>query len=193
MEIFTPILLIFFSYLIGSLSAAIIVCKTMYLPDPRSMGSNNPGATNVLKLGGKKAAAITLLGDCLKGLIPILVAFYLDFNELILSLVAFAAFIGHLYPVFFNFKGGKGVATAFGVFIGLSWQVAILVLVTWLIIVKIFKLSSLGALVTALLAPLYFYLLSGSLYFTGVSIVLSILLIYKHKTNIVKIIDGTED
>ena len=165
----------------------------MHLPDPRSMGSNNPGATNVLKLGGKKAAAITLLGDCLKGLIPILVALYLDFNELSLSLVAFAAFIGHLYPVFFNFKGGKGVATAFGVFIGLSWQVAILVLVTWLIIVKIFKLSSLGALVTALLAPLYFYLLSGSLYFTGVSIVLSILLIYKHKTNIVKIIDGTED
>lgn len=186
-------LLILFSYLLGSISAAILTCRLMGLPDPRSQGSYNPGATNVLALGGKKAASITLFGDALKGLVPVLIGVSLSLNEISLSLIAFAAFIGHLYPVFFKFEGGKGVATAFGVFIGLNWQVAAFVLITWLIIVKIFKLSSLGALITALLTPLYFYLIDGSFYFTILSLVLSLFLIYRHKSNIIKIINGTED
>lgn len=193
MDIFVVSLLILFSYLLGSISAAILSCRLMGLPDPRLQGSRNPGATNVLALGGKKAAALTLFGDSLKGLAPVLIGLYLDLDEFSLSLIAFAAFIGHLYPVFFKFEGGKGVATAFGIFIGLNWQIALSVLISWLIIVKIFKLSSLGALITALLAPLYFYFLDGSLYFTILSIILSILLIYRHRSNIRNIINGAED
>ena len=193
MDIITPLFVILFAYLLGSISAAILTCKIMGLPDPRSQGSNNPGATNVLALGGKKAAAITLIGDSLKGLIPVILGLYLSLNECYLSLIAFAAFIGHLYPVFFMFKGGKGVATAFGIFIGINFKVALAVLITWLLIVKIFKLSSLGALITALVTPLYFYYIDGSTYFTILSLVLSLLLIYRHKSNIIKIINGTED
>ena len=193
MDIYSASLLIIFSYLLGSISAAILTCKIMGLPDPRSQGSRNPGATNVLKIGGKKAAFLTLLGDALKGLMPVLIGVSLGLDELSLALIAFAAFIGHLYPVFFQFKGGKGVATAFGVFIGLNWQIAVLVLITWLIIVKLFKLSSLGALVTAMLTPAYFYFIDGSLYFSILSVVLSIFLIYAHRSNIINIINGTED
>ncbi|PHR54000.1 MAG: acyl-phosphate glycerol 3-phosphate acyltransferase [Arcobacter sp.] len=193
MDIFIISILILFAYLLGSISAAILTCKLMGLPDPREEGSHNPGASNVLALGGEKAAAITLFGDALKGLVPVLIGLYLGLNELSLSLIAFASFMGHLYPVFFKFEGGKGVATAFGIFIGLNWQVAFCVLVTWLIIIKIFKLSALGALLTALLAPLYFYLLDGSFYFTSLSLVLSLLLIYRHLSNIINIINGTED
>ena len=164
----------------------------MSLPDPRRFGSNNPGATNVYEFAGKKAAVFTLFGDALKGLIPVLIGLYLGVDKLTLSLIAFAAFMGHLYPIFFKFEGGKGVATAFGVFIALNWKVALVVLLTWLVIAKLFKLSSLAALVTALFTPLYFYLLDGSIEFTLLSILLSILLIYRHKSNILKIIEGTE-
>ena len=111
-----------FSYLMGSLSTAIIVCKLVGLPDPRTQGSQNPGATNVLRIGGKKAAAITLAGDALKGLIPVLIGHALSQNMAQLGIIGLAAFLGHLYPVFFSFRGGKGVATAFGVIIGISWM-----------------------------------------------------------------------
>ncbi|MCG7963964.1 MAG: glycerol-3-phosphate 1-O-acyltransferase PlsY, partial [Candidatus Thiodiazotropha taylori] len=113
------------AYLLGSISSAIIVCRLMGLPDPRSQGSNNPGATNVLRIGGKKAAAITLFGDMVKGLIPMLIAHLFDAPPLYLALTGLAAFLGHLYPVFFNFKGGKGVATALGVQFGLHWGVGL--------------------------------------------------------------------
>src|SRR5258708_38140208 len=109
------------SYLIGSISSAIIVCKIMRLPDPRTQGSHNPGATNVLRIGGKKAAVITLFGDLLKGVIPVLAAKCLNFDALTLSLIAFAAFIGHIFPIFFRFEGGKGVATALGCLLALNW------------------------------------------------------------------------
>ena len=190
--ILTPSLILF-AYLLGSISAAIITCRIMRLPDPRSQGSNNPGATNVYQIGGKTAAAFTLLGDSFKGLIPVLLGLVLGLDQLSLSFIAFAAFIGHLYPLFFKFEGGKGVATAFGVFIALNWKVALFILITWLIVVKIFKLSSLGALISALFAPLYFYLLDGSIYFTFLSLILSLLLIYRHRSNIKNIIEGTED
>lgn len=164
----------------------------MGLPDPRSQGSLNPGATNVYEFAGKKAGAFTLLGDALKGFIPVLVAVYLEVGESVLIFVALFAFLGHLYPLFFKFQGGKGVATAFGIFVALNYLVALAVLLTWLLIVKLFKLSSLGALITALLSPLYFYLLDGSTLLTLLSTLISSLLIYKHRSNISHILDGTE-
>jgi len=165
----------------------------MGLPDPRTEGSENPGATNVLKIGGKKAAIITLFGDLLKGLIPVLIGVLLGADELTLSLIAMAAFLGHLYPIFYSFRGGKGVATAFGVILGLSWPVAVAMLITWLSVYYLFKLSSLGALITALVTPLYFYFIDGSIIFTIMSGLLSAMLILRHRSNIEKIIDGTED
>ena len=180
------------AYLFGSISAAIITSKIMGLPDPRTQGSNNPGATNVLRLGGKKAAAITLFGDMLKGLIPVLIAVLLKSDDLTLALVATAAFLGHLYPVFFAFKGGKGVATAFGVILGVSWPVALAMLLTWLSVAYGLKISSLSALVTAVLAPFYFWWLSGSDVFIIMAAFISMLLIWRHRTNIKKLLQGTE-
>ncbi|MGB5965696.1 MAG: glycerol-3-phosphate 1-O-acyltransferase PlsY [Sulfurimonadaceae bacterium] len=187
------VILVIFAYLLGSIATAIITCKLMGLPDPRTEGSENPGATNVLKIGGKKAAIITLFGDLLKGLIPVLIGVLLGADELTLSLIAMAAFLGHLYPIFYSFRGGKGVATAFGVILGLSWPVAVAMLFSWLSVYYLFKLSSLGALITALVTPLYFYFIDGSIIFTIMSGLLSAMLILRHRSNIEKIIDGTED
>lgn len=181
------------AYLIGSVSAAIITCKVMGLPDPRTQGSNNPGATNVLRIGGKKAAVITLIGDMMKGLIPVLIALLLKSDELTLALVATAAFLGHLYPVFFGFKGGKGVATAFGSILGVSWPVALAMLVTWLTVAYGMKISSLSALIAAALAPFYFWWLSGSTIFIIMGTFISMLLIWRHRSNIKKLMEGTED
>ena len=193
MEIAFIKILIIVAYLFGSISTAIITCKVMGLPDPRSEGSENPGATNVLKIGGKKAAVITLVGDLLKGFIPVLAGVILGADELTLSLIAMAAFLGHLYPLFFGFKGGKGVATAFGVILGLNLPVAAAVLIVWLSVYSIFKLSSLAALSTALVTPLLFFYIDGSLTYTIMSGVISAMLILRHRSNIEKIIDGTED
>jgi len=138
-------LLILVAYLLGSISSAIIVCRIMGLSDPREQGSGNPGATNVMRIGGKKAAAITLLGDMLKGLIPVVIAQVFNVDPLILSLVVFAAFIGHLYPIFFGFAGGKGVATSFGVLLGAHWMLGLAVAVTWYVVYKLSNISSLSA------------------------------------------------
>ncbi len=186
-------ILILFAYLSGSLSTAIIVCKIMRLPDPRAHGSGNPGATNILRLAGKKAAAITLVGDLLKGLIPVLIASALTSNTTILALAGLLAFLGHLYPIFFRFQGGKGVATVLGVLIGLSWPVALAVCITWLGMTYIFKISSLSALTAALLAPLYMWLLEPSPTYLTLMIFLSALLIWRHRSNIKKLLEGTED
>ena len=185
-------LIIFAAYLIGSLSAAIITCRLMGLPDPRTQGSNNPGATNVLRVGGKKAAAITLLGDAIKGVIPVVVAQLMSAPPLILALVALAAFLGHLYPVFFGFRGGKGVATAFGVLVALAWPVGLALLATWLVMAKLFNISSLSALVAASLSPLYMWLLMPHMEFIVVSGVISVMLLWRHRSNIRKLIEGTE-
>ena len=184
---------IFASYLIGSLSSAIIVCKMMRLPDPRSEGSKNPGATNVLRFGGKKAAAITLAGDMLKGLIPVLVVKYMDMSMLTIALVGFAAFIGHLYPVFFGFKGGKGVATMLGVMFGFSWWVGLATAGTWLFMAKIVKISSLSALVATALAPVYVWLWFNSIPTIAVTVIMTIILFWRHRSNIQNLIKGTED
>ncbi|WP_455365902.1 glycerol-3-phosphate 1-O-acyltransferase PlsY [Kaarinaea lacus] len=185
--------LVAIAYLMGSLSTAIIVCKLMGLPDPRTQGSQNPGATNVLRIGGKQAAAITLAGDALKGLLPVLLGYAVHQPIANLGILGFAAFIGHLYPIFFSFRGGKGVATAFGAIIGISWTVGLAVLATWLAMAKIFKISSLAALTAAFLAPLYFWLFESNLPLLFTSILMSVMLIYRHRSNIRNLVKGTED
>lgn len=186
------IALVALAYLLGSVSAAIITCKLMGLPDPRTEGSKNPGATNVLRIGNKKAAAVTLFGDFLKGLVPVLIGRLLEVEPLGLALIAMAAFLGHLYPIFFGFKGGKGVATALGVILGLSWQVALAALLTWLIVAKVFKISSLSALIAAVLTPFYCWLLTPQLEYMAMLSVMSLLLIWRHRSNIRNLVSGAE-
>ena len=186
------LILIIIAYLFGSISVAILVCKVMGLPDPRTQGSNNPGATNVLRIGGKKAAAITLIADMLKGFLPVFIALFLTSDERTLALVAIAAFLGHLYPLFFGFKGGKGVATAFGAILGINWMVALAMMFVWLIVAYGLKISSMSALVAAVLAPFFFWWLTGSTAFILMSVFISLLLIWRHRTNIQRLIEGTE-
>jgi acyl phosphate:glycerol-3-phosphate acyltransferase len=188
----THILLITGAYLTGSISSAIIVCRLMGLPDPRSQGSNNPGATNVLRIGGKKAAAITLFGDMIKGLLPMLVAHFLNAPAEILALTGMGAFLGHLYPLFFGFRGGKGVATAFGVQFGLHWGVGVAVGLVWLFMAKVAKISSLSALVSMALAPLFVWLIWPDPALVGMQIVMSLLLFWRHRSNIENLLKGAE-
>jgi glycerol-3-phosphate acyltransferase PlsY len=185
-------LLVPLAYLLGSLSSAVIVSRLSGLPDPREQGSKNPGATNVLRLGGKKAAVITLLGDALKGLIPVLLARSLGAEPLVVGAVGLAAFIGHLYPVFFGFKGGKGVATALGVLSGFSWLVGLAVLATWIATAFVSRISSLSALVAAALAPGYVWLLLHSDVLTGATLLMSVILILRHRANIERLLKGEE-
>lgn len=185
-------ILVPFAYLLGSISSAIIVCRIMGLPDPRTQGSNNPGATNVLRLGGKKAAAITLLGDALKGLIPMLVAHALQAPPLILALTALAAFLGHLYPLFFGFKGGKGVATALGTQFGLYWAIGLSVAALWLFVAKVVDISSLAALVAMALAPLIVWWLWPAPELVIMQILMSSLLFWRHRSNIRNLLGGRE-
>ncbi|ALP54339.1 acyl-phosphate glycerol 3-phosphate acyltransferase [Candidatus Tenderia electrophaga] len=186
------IALVVFAYLLGSLSAAIITCKLMGLPDPRSEGSRNPGATNVLRYGGKKAAAVTLFGDMLKGLLPVLLAQLAGVADSVVAAAAMAAFLGHLYPVFFGFHGGKGVATAMGVFLGLSWPLALALLATWLVTAKLFKVSSLAALTATVLAPVYTWVLLPNRIYIILSLVMSLLLLWRHRSNIQRLMNGAE-
>jgi glycerol-3-phosphate acyltransferase PlsY len=185
-------ILIISAYLLGSISSAIIVCKLMGLPDPRTQGSNNPGATNVLRLGGKKPAAITLLGDSLKGFIPMLAAHLLDASPLILALTGMAAFLGHLYPVFFGFKGGKGVATALGVQFGLHWGIGAGVGLIWLFMAKVVNISSLSALVSMALAPLIVWLIWPEHELVAMQILISVILFWRHRSNIRNLFQGAE-
>lgn len=180
------------AYLLGSISSAIIVCRVMGLPDPRTEGSNNPGATNVLRIGGKKAAAITLLGDSLKGFIPVVVCHLLNRSELVFALAGAAAFLGHLYPIFFGFKGGKGVATALGVQFGWSWMIGGAVAAIWLFMAKVANISSLAALVSMLLAPAIVWLFWPSSELVVAQVLITLLLIWRHRSNIEKLMSGEE-
>jgi glycerol-3-phosphate acyltransferase PlsY len=199
MTLITATVLVIAAYLLGSISSAIIVCRLMGLPDPRTEGSNNPGATNVLRIGGKKAAAITLFGDSLKGLIPILAGHLLGVGPAVLAAAGLAAFIGHLFPVFFGFRGGKGVATAFGVQFGLGapvfglWlPVGLPVVLIWLFVAKVLKISSLAALISMSLAPLVVWLMGLPTVMVGMQLVMSGLLIWRHRSNIEKLMTGRE-
>ena len=188
----TDLLLIFAAYLLGSISSAIIVCRLLSLPDPRGQGSGNPGATNVMRIGGKKAAAITLIGDMLKGLIPVLIAKFLGASIAIQALVAVAAFLGHLYPVFFGFRGGKGVATALGVLLGLHWPVGLRTIATWLVIARLFNISSLAALLSILVTPLYIWWLIPERSLMIAMLFMGTLLFWRHRTNIRDLLAGSE-
>ena len=186
------LLLIAGGYLFGSISTAIIVCRLMGLPDPRTEGSRNPGATNVARLGGKKAAALTLAGDMLKGLIPVLIAHSLQADPTILAATALAAFLGHLYPVFFGFQGGKGVATALGVIYGLYWPVGLLTTGIWLAMAIVFRYSSLAALTAILLTPLGFMWLLPERPIVIAMVVMTVLLFWRHRSNITNLLSGEE-
>jgi len=185
-------LLVLGGYLFGSISTAVLTCRLMGLPDPRTEGSRNPGATNVLRLGGKKAAFLTLAGDMLKGLVPVLIAQTLQASPLILSATALAAFLGHLYPVFFGFQGGKGVATALGVILGLYLPAGLGVAAIWLLMAFLFRISSLSALTAMLLAPVVFWLLKPEPAFISVMIVITLMLFWRHRSNIRDLLSGTE-
>ena len=193
-------LLIPFAYLIGSISFAVVVSKCMRLPDPYSYGSGNPGATNVLRTGNKRAAVFTLLGDALKGWLAVTIARYVLGDALlmqgtatwILCGVVIAVFLGHLYPLFHGFKGGKGVATACGILFGINLFLGLATLATWLIVAFFLRYSSLAALAAAVFGPIYFVFLFG---FQPMAIALSVvcaLLIWRHRSNIRNLIDGTE-
>src|SRR5262249_26054536 len=148
------------AYFMGSISSAILVCRLKKLPDPRIEGSKNPGATNVLRIGGKNAALIVILTDTLKGFIPVILARIFDIGGLGLAFVGVSAVLGHMFPVFFEFKGGKGIATAFGMFLALSWPIAILLALTWVLVAYISRYSSLAGITAAILAPVYIYFFS---------------------------------
>lgn len=186
------------AYLLGSVSFAVVVSKAMGLPDPYTHGSKNPGATNVLRTGNKVAAALTLFGDAAKGWVAVTIARAVlgdpisSDNNLMLGLVAIAVFLGHLYPIFYRFKGGKGVATAAGILFAISWVLGSATLGTWLIVAFFMRYSSLAALSAAAFAPLYFTFLFGLQPMGLAILVMSLLLIYRHRSNIRNLMNGTE-
>lgn len=187
----TSVLIVSVAYLLGSISSAVVVSKLMNLPDPRTSGSGNPGATNVLRVGGKRAGAITLVGDLLKGLIPVVLARTLGFPETITALTALAAFLGHLYPVYFGFKGGKGVATALGVLLGLSPAIGFIVASIWVLILVLFRYSSLSALTAIVLGLLYAWGEMPIDYFMVYGVI-TLIVLWRHRENIVRLFRGTE-
>jgi len=187
------LLLIATAYLIGSLSSAIIVCRVWGLPDPRSQGSNNPGATNVMRIGGKVPAIITLLGDGCKGFLPTLLVMRWGFPSWVIGGVMLAALVGHIFPIFFGFKGGKGVATAMGAFLGLNWLFGAILIAVWALVIKVTRISSFGAIVATLLAPaLAWFLLGNDIVLTAIVSTMSIILLWRHKDNILRLCVGKE-
>jgi glycerol-3-phosphate acyltransferase PlsY len=188
-----PVTLLVLAYLVGSLSSAIVLCKLAGLPDPRTQGSGNPGATNVLRFGGKKLAATVLLIDVLKGVLPVLIAHLLGMDMVWVAATAYAAFLGHLFPVFFQFQGGKGVATALGGFLALSPILALAGLATWLLVFAISRISSLSALTAAALTPLYSLWLIESVGARWLILVIAMMLIARHHSNIRRLISGAEE
>ena len=179
-------------YLLGSVSSAVLVSKLMGLPDPRQSGSGNPGATNVLRLGNQPAAALTLLGDVLKGVLPVLIAKYLDADTTGIALAGLGAFLGHLFPVFFGFAGGKGVATSLGIFLALNPLIAGSQVALWALMALVFRYSSLAALVTALATPVLLAWQMDDPVLTGLGIILAALLVFRHRANIVRLVQGNE-
>ncbi len=181
------------SYLIGSISSAVIICKVLGLPDPRTQGSKNPGATNVLRFGGKKIAAFVLFFDGLKGAVPVFIGVYYGFGLTILTLTALCAFLGHVFPVFFRFRGGKGVATYLGGLIAINFLVGLIFSIIWLLVAKVIKISSISALIATALSPFYFYLITGDMESTLIIGLISLLIFYTHRDNIKRLINKEED
>jgi glycerol-3-phosphate acyltransferase PlsY len=184
--------LILIAYLVGSINSAIILSKVLKLPDPRTQGSKNPGATNMLRIGGKKIAAFVLLIDVWKGLSPILLAYSYTSSSLELSIIALFAFLGHVYPVFYSFKGGKGVATFIGGLIGINPLVGLSFILIWLFVAKVLNISSLSALVATLLIPIVFYFIEMDIEATGVITLICLWIFFTHRSNIKRLVSGEE-
>ena len=180
------------AYLVGSIPFAVIVSRAMGLPDPRSFGSGNPGATNVLRSGSKAAAVITLAGDTLKGWIAVWAAIRLELSTEVVAIVALAAFLGHVFSVWLRFKGGKGVATAAGVLLAIDWRVGLAALVAWLTVVVVSRYSSLGSITASLFAPVAVYVILGAGPLLAATCVMCAVLVWRHEANIRKLLRGEE-
>ena len=181
------------SYLLGSISSAIIICKICNLPDPRTQGSKNPGATNVLRIGGKFVAAVVLIFDGLKGALPVIIANYYGYNLFDLTIILLCAFLGHVFPVYYRFKGGKGVATYLGGLIGISFFVGLTFSIIWLIVAKVMKVSSIAALTATVLSPIYFYLITThDIRATLIIFLINLFIYFTHRENIRRIMNGEE-
>ena len=181
------------SYLLGSISSAIIICKICNLPDPRTQGSKNPGATNVLRIGGKFVAAVVLIFDGLKGALPVIIAHYYGYNLFDLTIILLCAFLGHVFPVYYRFKGGKGVATYLGGLIGISFFVGLTFSIIWLIVAKVMKVSSIAALTATVLSPIYFYLITThDIRATLIIFLINLFIYFTHRENIRRIMNGEE-
>lgn len=187
------LLLPLLAYLFGSISSAVVVSRAMGLQDPRTAGSRNPGATNVLRLGGKKAAVITLAGDILKGVIPVLIARALTDDPRLLAATAAAAFLGHLFPVFFGFKGGKGVATAWGALAAMNLWVGLALILSWFVVAFAFRYSSLAAISAAVLGPVYVWWFLREPVYLVTALGICALLLWRHRGNIRNLLAGKED
>lgn len=192
MDIILPILITIAAYFFGSISTAILASTLFKFPDPRFNGSENPGTTNVLRLGGKIPAAFTLLGDMLKGLLPVVIAKAIGLSDAWIACVAIAACVGHLYPVFYGFKGGKGVATAMGIYLALNPIIGLAVLATWLSAAFAINISSAAAMIAVLFAPFYFYLVTHSPAYGFGLLLMTALIYWKHIPNIQRLLMGTE-
>ena len=186
------VVLTLIAYLLGSVSAAVVVCRLTGLPDPRTQGSGNPGATNVLRIGGRGPAALTLAGDFLKGLAPVLAAHALGLADVWIGAAMLGAFFGHLYPVWFGFQGGKGVATQLGVLVGMHALVGLGTALTWAAVAGALRYSSLAALISAWLTPGYTFALTGSWPLTGTTAVIAAVITWRHRGNIARLRAGTE-
>jgi len=186
------VLLPLFAYLLGSVSSAIVIAKLFGLQDPRQVGSGNPVATNILRYGGKKAALLTLAGDILKGVIPVLAAHALKVESQVLGITMLAVFLGHVFPVFHGFKGGKGVATAAGALLALNPWVGLALVVTWLALAFGTRYSSLSAIVVTMMSPVYVWWFTRDPWLIGATVVMGLFLLWRHRSNIQKLLAGTE-
>ncbi|WP_395344865.1 glycerol-3-phosphate 1-O-acyltransferase PlsY [Ningiella sp. W23] len=178
------------AYLLGSVSSAVLICRVFGYPDPRTQGSLNPGATNVVRIAGRLAGACVLIFDILKGAIPTYGAYLVGIDEFAIGFIAIAACLGHMYPVFFKFQGGKAVATALGAMLPIGWYLALALICTWIIVYKLSRYSSFAAIVTVSLAPIYTYFYKPQ--FTFAVLMLSVLIVLKHRSNLVRLLKGTE-
>ncbi len=186
------ILLVFAAYLLGSMNSAILVTQSMGLPDPRKVGSGNPGATNVLRTGNKFAAAVTLMGDLLKGFIPVVITEVLIGDERLVVIVGLAALLGHMYPIYYRFKGGKGIATLLGVLLGLEWILGMQWIVVWITVALIFRYSSLAALTATFITVCGSWVWFMNKWIPGVLTIITVLIFWQHRSNISNLLSGNE-
>ncbi len=186
------ILMVIGAYLLGSINSAIIVSKAFSLPDPRALGSGNPGATNVLRTGNKTAAVITLAGDLLKGLLPVLAVDLLTASTILVAATGIAALLGHMYPLYYGFKGGKGVATTLGVLLGFDWLLGVVWIVLWLLTALLFRYSSLSALIATLLISIISWFWTDNIWLFASMVIITLFVFWRHHSNIQNLLSGTE-